>query len=64
MSGYGPAGEIYFEFQPLGRQVKVTAIDAATGVEVSIIAPVQAARSDMEQIALRKLQRRLAEGRG
>ncbi|MHC5653871.1 DUF6898 family protein [Stappia sp.] len=55
----GPAGEVYFEFHAVGRQVKVTAIDATTGVEVIVLGPVQASRSDLQQLALRKLQRRL-----
>ena len=32
-----PAGGIYFEFTPVGASVKVVAIDAATGTEVSVI---------------------------
>ena len=55
-----PAGEVYFEFKPVGRQVKVTAIDATTGIEVVVVGPVQAARSDLQQLALGKLKRRLA----
>ncbi|SDU06166.1 serine hydroxymethyltransferase [Stappia sp. ES.058] len=57
---HGPAGEVYFEFYPVGRQVRVTAIDATTGVEVVIIGPVQASQADLQQLALRKLTRRLA----
>lgn len=55
-----PKGEVYFEFRPVGRQVRVTAIDATTGVEVVVLGPVQAAQSDLRQLALRKLMRRLA----
>ena len=29
-------GEVYFEFTAIGRNVKVAAIDAATGTEVSV----------------------------
>ncbi|WP_349360465.1 DUF6898 family protein [Stappia sp.] len=57
-------GEIYFEFRPLGRQIKVTAIDAATGVEVVVMGPVQASQSDLQALAMRKLQRRLETDRG
>ncbi|MAB00939.1 MAG: serine hydroxymethyltransferase [Stappia sp.] len=60
MTASGPRGEVYFEFQALGRQVKVTAIDAGSGVEVVVIGPVQASRADLQQLAMRKLQRRLA----
>ena len=60
MTASGPRGEVYFEFQALGRQVKVTAIDAGSGVEVVVIGPAQASRADLQQLAMRKLQRRLA----
>ncbi|WP_209006189.1 hypothetical protein [Stappia sp. 28M-7] len=59
--GRQPKGEVYFEFYPVGRQVKVTAIDAATGIEVIVLGPVQASQADLQQLALRKLMRRLAE---
>lgn len=52
---------VYFEFTRVGPQVRVAAIDGATGVEVVIIGPVTAARSDLEALALRKLDRRLAK---
>ncbi|ODN68816.1 DUF6898 family protein [Methylobrevis pamukkalensis] len=32
MTGSG-GGTVYFEFQIIGRQMRATAIDAATGVE-------------------------------
>lgn len=54
-------GRIFFEFRPVGRQVKVSAIDEVTGLEVSIIAPASARRSDMEQLALAKLQRAISK---
>lgn len=60
MTASGPRGEVYFEFQAVGRQVRVTAIDAGTGVEVVVIGPVQASRADLQQLALRKLQRKLS----
>lgn len=31
--------EVYLEFKPVGNVVKVTAIDAATGIEASISGP-------------------------
>ena len=52
-------GEVYFEFAAIGRSVKVTAIDAASGIEVSVVAPATAARADLQQLALRKLEARL-----
>jgi hypothetical protein len=39
--------------------VKVTAIDSVTAVEVSIMGPASAAQSDLEKLALRKLEARL-----
>ena len=37
----GPrAGEIYIEFRPMGKQVQVTAIDAATGRRSLDVRPV------------------------
>ncbi|MTI42400.1 hypothetical protein JM93_00147 [Roseibium hamelinense] len=53
------AGEVYFEFQQVGQQIRVAAIDGATGIEVVVFGPQQAPQRDLEQIALRKLQRRL-----
>jgi hypothetical protein len=52
-------GDVYFEFAVIGRSVKVTAIDAASGIEVSVVAPATAARADLQQLALRKLEARL-----
>ena len=57
----GSSGEVFFEFTRLGQQMRVAAIDAATSTEVVIIAPVTATRIQMQNIALAKLRRRLAE---
>ncbi|MHA7773413.1 DUF6898 family protein [Roseibium sp. M-1] len=57
-------GEIYLEFRPVGQQVKVSAIDAATGIEVSVFGPTSASQQDLKQLAVRKLQRRLAQEKG
>ena len=51
--------EIYFEFVAVGRQVKVSAIDAATGTEVSVMGPATASQADLQRLALQKLQSRL-----
>jgi hypothetical protein len=53
------AGEVYFEFTVVGSAVRIAAIDAATGVEVTAIGPAGAARADLEQLALAKLRARL-----
>jgi len=52
--------EILFEFTVIGSSVRVAAIDAATGIEVTVVAPAVAARSDLERLALAKLKVRLA----
>ncbi len=52
-------GEVYFEFTTIGPQVRVAALDARTGVEVVIIAPKTAPQSQMQQIAMAKLKKRL-----
>ncbi len=51
--------EVYFEFTALGASVRVAAIDAATGVEVSVVGPANAARFDLQRLALAKLTARL-----
>ena len=55
--------EVYFEFTAIGAVVKVVAIDAATGTEVSVMGPASAAQSDLERLALGKLKARLAKDR-
>jgi hypothetical protein len=57
----GGSGEVLFEFTVIGRSVKVSAIDAATGVEVSVVAPATAARADLQRLALQKLKVRLGK---
>ena len=53
-------GEVYFEFTVLGAAVKVVAIDAASGIEVTIMGPSGASQADLQRLALRKLKSRLA----
>jgi hypothetical protein len=56
--------DVYFEFVAIGHSVKVTAIHAVSGVEVSVLGPASAARSDLERLALQKLVARLGRERG
>ena len=56
-SSSGPS-EVFFEFTQLG----VAAIDAKTGTEVIVIAPVTATQVQMQNIALAKLKRRMEQG--
>ncbi|HXZ68083.1 MAG TPA: hypothetical protein VEH07_05800 [Alphaproteobacteria bacterium] len=54
--------EVYFEFTYQGTYVKVAAIDAGTGLEVSIVGPISTPQWELEKLALQKLeylQRRL-----
>jgi uncharacterized protein DUF6898 len=51
--------DVYFEFIAIGHSVKVIAIHAASGTEVSVIGPAGAARSDLERLAIQKLATRL-----
>ena len=54
--------EVYFEFTAVGAVVKVAAIDAQTGLEVSVMGPAGAPRGDLQRLALQKLRARLAKG--
>jgi Domain of unknown function (DUF6898) len=61
MSGEA-AREVYFEFIQIGSSVKVTAIDAASGAEVTAVGPATATPAELQQLALAKLKARLARG--
>lgn len=52
-------GETIFEFTPMGGSVKVTAVDVATGVEVSVIGPHTTPQRELERVARSKLLYRL-----
>ena len=54
-----PSREIYIELVRVGDSVKLTAIDAETGVEAVVIGPAHAARADLEKLAVGKLARLL-----
>jgi hypothetical protein len=53
--------EIIFEIKASGGYAQVCAIDCATGLEVFVTTPVNAARSDQHSLALRKLAKVLAD---
>lgn len=55
--------EVYFEFTVVGNVVRVSAICSVTGLEVHVVGPANAARADLEALALKKLRIRLAEER-
>jgi hypothetical protein len=48
--------DVYFEFTAIGRTVKVSAIDSATGLEVSVVGPASASQADLQRLALQKLR--------
>ncbi len=60
MSGDSEAdGEVIFEIARVGGAQRVAAIHVASGVEVVIQAPANAALVDVRTLALRKLRRAL-----
>jgi hypothetical protein len=52
--------EVLFEFKQVGSVVRVAAIDAVSGLEVTVMGPATASRSDLQKLALNKLKGRLA----
>ena len=54
-------GEVYFEFTQVGRSMKISAIDAKTGTEVTVVGSTAYDQGYLEHLALRKLQKRLRE---
>lgn len=60
MSGDGSGSrQVYFEFTAIGGTVKVAAIDAASGIEVTVMGPVRTPQGDLQRLALKKLLARL-----
>lgn len=51
----GDAREILYEFIPIGDVVRVSAVDAASGVEVTVFGPACAGEVALRQTARRKL---------
>jgi hypothetical protein len=51
---------VYFERIEIGASAKLVAVDANTGIEVSVIGPAHASQADMQRLALAKLKARLA----
>lgn len=58
----GEDREVIFEITRIGDIQRVAAIDVSSGVEVVVQAPANAALADVRALALRKLQRALAQG--
>lgn len=55
----GEEREVIFEITRVGDVQRVAAIDVASGIEVVVQAPANAALADVRALALRKLQRAL-----
>ncbi len=56
-----PSREIYIELVRVGDSAKLTVIDAESGVEAVVLGPAHAARSDLEKLAVQKLERMLSQ---
>ena len=56
--------DVYFEFMVVGSTVRVPAIHSATGIEVVTMGPKNAAKADLQRLALNKLKARLAREEG
>jgi phage head maturation protease len=48
--------EIIFEFLRVGAAVKVTVVDVATGIEVSVVGDPAAGEAALKQLARQKLE--------
>ena len=55
----GAEREVIFEITRIGDVQRVAAVDVATGIEVVVQAPANAALVDVRALALRKLERAL-----
>lgn len=56
--------QVYFEHVVIGTTVKVSAIDAETGIEVSIAGPRATSQKELERVALQKLLRAMERKAG
>jgi hypothetical protein len=56
--------EVLFEYRRIGAQMRVAAIDPRSGIEVVVIVPAVATELQMQQLAIAKLRKRLAQGQG
>ncbi|MCR6632198.1 MAG: hypothetical protein NVV74_20310 [Magnetospirillum sp.] len=57
------ARDVLFEFRRIGNYVKVSALDAETGVEVSIVGDAAAGEMRLKQTAQKKLEYVMAKHR-
>jgi E3 ubiquitin-protein ligase DOA10 len=59
--GADAARDVIFEFVTQGAYMRVAAVDVVSGTEAVIVGPANAARHDLEALALRKLRRLLEQ---
>lgn len=52
------------EMMQVGNSLKVSAVDEATGTEISFVAPLNASRVDIERLAASKLRYVMAKKNG
>jgi len=57
----GAEREVIFEIVRVGDIQRIAAVDVATGTEVVVQAPANAALADVRTLALKKLERALAD---
>ncbi len=50
------SSEVYLEFTQVGNMVRVNAVDAVTGVEVSFAGPRNTPQSELKRTAIAKLK--------
>ena len=51
---------VYFERMVIGASAKLVAVDAATGIEVTVIGPANGSEASLQQVGLAKLKARIA----
>jgi hypothetical protein len=61
VSPSGSERNVIIEITRVGDVQRIAAVDVATGVEVVVQAPANAALADVRALALKKLERKLAE---
>lgn len=49
-------GNVLLEYIPIGRSVKVCAVDPVTGTEVVSIGPIDSGREQLARLAVQKLR--------
>lgn len=57
-------GEVYFEFTPVGNSIRVVAIDATTGVEITMVGSNNVGQEHLKRLAMRKLLKRIRDELG